>query len=250
LTISIPQARDLTANALRQKVAAAYLSIAESVTALGRHPLRFWSFLPGIGDSMGHGIDRYMVFNAGRHDAYARWPGTPGSIGRGLATASAIGITGPDLLVHCLAADKGGTGVENPRQTSSWEYSRRYGPRPPCFSRATLATLSGRSLLLIGGTASIVGERSHHPGETVAQVEETLKNLAAVIGQARGTTEPAETRLAGLVDLRIYVVRAADAETIRALVRPRCPRAGHVEMNLARLCRPELLVEIEGVAEI
>ena len=77
-----------------------------------------------------------------------------------------------------------------------------------------------------------------------------MKNLAAVIGQARGTTEPAETRLASLVDLRIYVVRAADAETIRALVRPRCPRAGRMEMNLARLCRPELLVEIEGVAEV
>jgi chorismate lyase / 3-hydroxybenzoate synthase len=250
LTISIPHARALAANVLRQKVAAAYLSLAESLATLGRHPLRFWSFVPGIGDSMGHGIDRYMVFNAGRHDAYARWPSTPGPIGRRLATASAIGITGPDLLIHCLAATKDGTGVENPRQTSSWKYSRRYGPKPPCFSRATLATLSGRSLLLIGGTASIVGERSRHPGEPAAQVEETLKNLAAVIGQARDTTEPAETRLASLVDLRIYVVRAADAETIRALVRPLCPRAGRVEMNLARLCRPELLVEIEGVAEI
>jgi enamine deaminase RidA (YjgF/YER057c/UK114 family) len=199
---------------------------------------------------MGSGIDRYMVFNAGRHDAYTRWHGTPGPIGQKLATASAIGITGPDLLIHCLAATEDGTGVENPRQTSSWEYSRRYGPKPPCFSRATVATLSGRSLLLIGGTASIVGERSRHDGEPAAQVEETLKNLAAVIGQATGTTEPAETRLASLVDLRIYIVRAADAETIRALVHPRCPSARRVEMNLACLCRPELLVEIEGVAEI
>jgi enamine deaminase RidA (YjgF/YER057c/UK114 family) len=110
--------------------------------------------------------------------------------------------------------------------------------------------LNGRSLLLIGGTASIVGEHSRHHGDPAAQVEETMKNLAAVIGQATGTTEPAGTRLASLVDLRIYIVRATDAETIRALVHSRCPRARRVEVNLACLCRPELLVEIEGVAEV
>src|ERR1700682_4461833 len=108
LTISIPQARTLAADVLRRKVAAAYLSVAESLATLGRHPLRFWSFVPGIGESMGSGIDRYMVFNAGRHDAYTRWHGTPGQIGQKLATASAIGITGPDLLIHCLAATEDG----------------------------------------------------------------------------------------------------------------------------------------------
>jgi enamine deaminase RidA (YjgF/YER057c/UK114 family) len=250
LTISIPQAAALAASVLRRKVAAAYLSLGKSLATIGRHPIRFWNFVPGIGASMGPGIDRYMVFNAGRHDAYTRWRGTPGPFGQPLATASAIGITGSELVIHCLAAATHGTGVENPRQTSSWEYSRRYGPKPPCFSRATLATLNGRSLLLIGGTASIVGERSCHHGDPAAQVEETMRNLAAVIGQARGAAGPAGTSLASLVDLRIYIVRAADAETVRALVHPRCPRVGRAEMNLACLCRPELLVEIEGVAEV
>jgi hypothetical protein len=77
-----------------------------------------------------------------------------------------------------------------------------------------------------------------------------MKNLAAVIGQASGTAGPAGTRLARLVDLRIYIVRAADAETVRALVNPRCPHVRRMDMSLARLCRPELLVEIEGVAEL
>ena len=37
-------------------------------------------------------------------------------------------------------------------------HSTRYGPIPPCFSRATIATIGTRRLLLIGGTASIVGD--------------------------------------------------------------------------------------------
>ena len=85
-------------------------------------------------------------------------------------------------------------------------------------------------------------------------VEETMKkNLAAVIGQARGTAGPAETRLASLVDPRISIVRAVDAETVRAPEHPRCPLSpyeAHGDESGARLCRPALLVEIEGLAEL
>jgi len=34
------------------------------------------------------------------------------------------------------------------------------------------------------------------------------------------------------------------------MVFDRCARADHIELAIARVCRPELLVEIEGVAEI
>jgi hypothetical protein len=56
--------------------------------------------------------------------------------------------------------------------------------------------------------------------------------------------------LARLTDLRVYIVRAEDAPMIESVLRGRCPAAHHVEQTLARLCRPELLVEIEGIAAI
>ena len=135
------------------------------------------------------GLDRYMVFNAGRHDAYSDQRGA-------LGTASAVGIKGSDLSIHCLALEEPGTPVENPRQTPAWQYSARYGPLPPCFSRATIVDLAGRRTLLIGGTASVVGEDSRHAGQFDAQVEETLLNLEALIRTADGNPPDGGARAA------------------------------------------------------
>ena len=153
---------------------------------------------------MGDGVDRYRVFNEGRFDAYAQWYGAPRAFSHSLATASAIGVASEDFLLYCLASERPGIPVENPRQTSSWRYSARYGPKPPCFARATIADINGVSRLLIGGTASILGEDSVHIGKVHAQVEETLRNMGALIATARGAAdESIDTSLSRLTDVRI-----------------------------------------------
>ena len=241
-TACIGDAVRLEAQALRANVAAAYREIIDTLTEIGRHPARFWNFIPDIGEPMADGLDRYMVFNAGRHDAYSDHCGA-------LATASAVGVKGSDLFIHCLALEEPGTPVENPRQTPAWQYSARYGPLPPCFSRATIVELAGRRTLLIGGTASVVGEDSRHAGQFDAQVDETLLNLEALIRTADGNQRDARAPLQRLVDLRVYVTSAAQAERVRELLVSRCPRARTIAVALAQVCRRELLVEIEGVAE-
>src|SRR5918993_5583486 len=84
-TTRIHNAVHLDADALRQKVAAAYRSVIQALDTVGKHPARFWNFIPGIGAPMVDGLDRYMVFNAGRHDAYGDQTGA-------LGTASAVGV--------------------------------------------------------------------------------------------------------------------------------------------------------------
>jgi chorismate lyase/3-hydroxybenzoate synthase len=242
-TTSIRNAVHFDAEALREKVASAYRGVIESLDKIGRHPVRFWNFVPDIGERMVDGLDRYMVFNAGRHDAYNHRHGA-------LGTASAVGIKGSDLSIHCLAMDEPGTPVENPRQTPAWQYSARYGPLPPCFSRATIVELAGRRTLLIGGTASVVGEDSQHAGHFDAQVEETLLNLDALVRRAEGNPSNGRARLHRLIDLRVYVRSAAQADRVREMLVNRCPRARTIAIALAQVCRPELLVEIEGVAEL
>jgi chorismate lyase / 3-hydroxybenzoate synthase len=249
LTTSVTGARAMDADALRARVSDAYAAIGGALSAFDRQPIRFWNYIPDPVEAMGNGLDRYMVFNAGRYDGYAKWQGSSSSFGPSLATASGVGVISDDLVVQCLASDTAGTPIENPRQRPAWQYSARYGPMPPCFSRATIAAVNGRRLLLIGGTASIVGEDSQHDGDVGAQLEETLSNLEALIEAARGGAEPGAA-LGRLIDLRVYVARLEDVSAIRSVLATRCPRAARVELTIARVCRPELLVEIEGVAHL
>ena len=242
-TTCIAGAVHLDAKGLREKVASAYRAIIASLATIGRHPARFWNFIPEIGEPMADGLDRYMVFNAGRHDAFSNQHGA-------LGTASALGIKGSDLSIHCLALQKPGTPVENPRQKPAWQYSARYGPLPPCFSRGTIVELAARSTLLIGGTASVVGEDSRHAGQFDAQVEETLLNLEALIRAADGNGCDGRLPLHRLVDLRVYVTSAGQAERVREMLVNRCSRARTIAVAVAQVCRPELLVEIEGIAEL
>ena len=222
-----------------------YSALAEVLAARpDRHPMRFWNHIPDIRRSNEQGTDRYMVFNAGRFAACSAWFGSPDAFERLLPTASAVGHDGTDLVVHVLAGDRPGRAVENPRQVPSYRYSRRFGPRPPCFARATAVRLAddAPTTILVGGTASIRGEESMHVGRLGAQCDETFENLGALVRAAGG---------GGLSDfeaLRVYFVHDADRAAVEAMVAAAFPHLAGIEYVRADLCRPDLLVEIEGVA--
>lgn len=235
----IPQARNLEPATLSASVREAYAAIGGLLSAVERHPVRFWNFVPEIGGRFG-ALDRYMVFNQGRFEALAlseRLSGRTWSP----STSSAVGIAGDDLVIECLASSTPGIPVENPRQISSWQYSSRFGPRPPCFARATIAAIGGKRWLLIGGTASIVGEESLHQQDGEAQLLETFTNLEALIGTATGRPS-----LALMTDARIYIAHLEHATAAEAAIRSRLTAAGRIEPVIATICRPELLVEVEG----
>jgi chorismate lyase/3-hydroxybenzoate synthase len=244
-TARIEGAVHLDAASLQQAVAVAYRDVLRALEGAGRHPIRFWNFVPSINDVIGGGLERYMVFNAGRFDAYSERYGAAGDFGTSLATASAVGVTGSDLVIHSLAADVPGEPIENPRQAPSWTYSSAHGPRPPCFARATRVAIDGRRLLLIGGTASIVGEQSLHRGDLAGQVHETLTNLERLVSKASA----GRTHVEQLTDVRVYVARREDVQTVAALIEARCAHAA-IDVVTAGICRPELLVEVEGIAAL
>lgn len=224
-----------------------YLAIAATLPQELHSPVRFWNHIPGIHDAMGDGMDRYMAFNAGRFAGFSRWLGSPSTFPRSVATASGIGHFGRDLVIHVLAWRHAGVAVDNPRQTPPFAYSQRFGPRPPCFARATLLPETG--LLLIGGTASIRGEESVHLGDLAGQLEETFLNLDALVGRA-GEMAGQVGGLASIHDLRVYHPRPEDVPTIRQALAKAMPGVLSVEFVHADLCRAELLVEIEGLAQL
>jgi len=259
LTAVVTGALALPALMLQRRTEEAYSTILEELTSSSQwYPVRIWNWIPDINADMSGGIDRYMVFNAGRFAAYTTHYDQGGAFERSIATATGIGHDGQDLIVQVLAARRPGTPVENPRQIRSYKYSQQFGPLPPCFARATLAP-EHLPDLLIGGTASVRGEASMHEGNVKAQCEETLSNLAHLVAEGArscGITKlsmadvDVSTEMRRFDSMRIFFVRPEDAELILDTVWPHVDHLdpAHIELVRADICRRELLVEIEGTA--
>ena len=193
-------------------------------------------------------MERYRQFNVGRQEAFfeagqAAFEGAP--------AACALGIHQGALCIRFLAGRAAPLPVENPRQVSAYHYPRDYGPRAPTFSRAAMAEIGGGDVaLFISGTASIVGHETKHVGEVVAQAEETLRNLRAVIAAANERTT-ARFDLAAL-DCVVYVRHVGNAPIVRQVLDRELGPAAHTVSHAvyleADICRQDLLVEIEAHA--
>ena len=230
----------------------AYRELGERLR-IGRdwHAVRIWNLIPHILAPAGEGIDRYVRFNAGRFRALCDWFGGPERFDWSLPAASGVASPEPSLVIHALLARVPGVPVANPRQVPPHRYSARFGPLPPCFARAVVVqTKSEGRLLLVGGTASVRGEDSVHVGDLGAQLDETLQNLAALVGAAAGDSVQRAAPLDHFRELRLYHVREEDREPLAARVLRAFPRLRRLELVHADLCRRDLLVEIEGIAEL
>lgn len=218
-------------------------------------PVRAWNAIPAITRMHCDGMDRYMAFNAGRHEAYQQFFQDHDALERGIPTASAIGHDGTDLAISLLGHHQTGRAIENPRQTPATRYSIRYGPTPPSFVRATVLPKQGQTCqVLVAGTASVVGEDSCHPYDLNQQLDETYRNLATVLvsvcddAVSKSPDDDVTALLRCYQSVRVYIRHQHDFERIAASVRSTMSTLSEIEFVLADICRPELLVEIEGVA--
>lgn len=251
------EAAGLGAGDFEERCSQVYSAIADDLRgSAAPHPVRFWNYLPEIHAHSGPGIDRYMNFNAGRFRALSQWLGGSAGLDRTVPSASGVGHRGRDLVVHALGSRTPGVLVANPRQIAPHRYSRRFGPLPPCFARATVVPDARGSLILVGGTASIRGEDSVHVGNLSAQIDETFHNLAHLVRAADGQPFHEElapgdraAALARFCNLRVYYVREQDRPEVTRAVGAAFPGDCRIEHLRADLCRAELLVEIEGVAD-
>jgi len=247
--VRVPDAHHLPDLELQHATTEAYRLVRQGLDDGDAHyPVRFWNFIPGIVNAAGAGLDRYMVFNAGRFAAFADWfhAADRNLLAPHIATATGVGHAGNDLIVHALGDRLPGKPVENPRQCAAYRYSQTYGPLPPCFARATVIAQndSAHRQVIVGGTSSIIGEDSVHVGDLSAQTRETLTNIEALLH------ESGANGLKSLRCIRVYHVQADHAQSIFDEVSAALPHlAGKIEMMHAPLCRPDLGVEIEGLAD-
>ena len=258
--LTVPAAAELDDASFREAVRRAYSAIGRVLRERGELAWRIWNYVPAIHHRASGGASRYELFNEGRRVGYREWTDVSGDR---YAAASGVGHRGPDLVVHVLAGRTPAIPIENPRQIPAYRYSRRYGPVAPCFARASLLekvppAWQDRRCVLVAGTASILGEDSRHPGDVEAQLRETLLNLASLSATAAGAGLPPQEAmdeqvreaLARYAEVRAYVVRSEDAELVLSGLRAAFPSLRHLELACADLCRPELLVEVEGILSL
>lgn len=205
--------------------------------------LRAWNYMPAINHGSGD-AERYRQFCLGRGQALEE----SGISEESLCAGTAIGTHAPGFRIHALAGEMPGINIENPRQVSAYRYPRRYGPRSPSFARATaMPGIDGSTLMMISGTASVVGHETAHPGNLEAQLDEVVVNIDALLEQsANRIGVPGLGRFGAESLLRAYVRHKDHWPRVREHLEAAWPDARIVGLH-GDICRSDLLVEIEAV---
>lgn len=205
------------------------------------HVWRMWNYVADINAGEGD-EERYRQFCLGRARAFAAAMTDAPAIG--YPAASAVGKRGSarTLEVCWIASRSLGITVENPRQVSAFDYPREYGPASPSFSRATVTS---DRLLLVSGTASIVGHVSMHAGNLAAQIDETFRNIDALVERSTAERLIKPAPLDGDTIVKAYLRDASVAASVAQELRRRLGPSVPVLLLAADICRSDLLIEIE-----
>ena len=210
---------------------------------------RQWNYIPGI-TVLSDGSQNYQEFNDARSIFYATadWS-------NGYPAATGIGTSAGSVVVE-VCAIKGekcaNLPIDNPLQIAAHNYSQQVldgkvieqlsERTTPKFERARL--LADR--VLISGTAAIKGERSNYSTDAVEQAAETMEIMDRLTSKEN---IPVDNNGSRYDLLRVYVKRESDIPAVRDYMQSHYP-AVQKHYLVADVCRPELLIEIEGVAKV
>jgi len=221
--------------------------------------IRTWLYLGDIVGPEGE-TQRYKELNRARTSffrnirfAAARTP--PGFNGAVYPASTGIGTNDTDIAMSCIALvterdDIVAAPLENPQQTSAFDYSTRYGPASPKFARAMALSCGPYATIFVSGTASITDSETRYVGDVEGQTRQTLNNIEALISEdnlRRHGMPGLGTPLDGLALVRVYIKRPEDYAKARAACEELLGELPTI-YAVADVCRPELLVEIEAIA--
>ena len=223
---------------LAAATAFAYASIARfQAGSRFPHLLRVWNYLDAINEGEGD-AERYRIFSSGRTQGLEsmRLERPPAATAIGRRDGSGR------LQVYWLAGREPGMPLENPRQVAAYQYPRQYGPTPPAFSRAMLVA---PDLLMISGTASIVGHASQHAGNVQRQMSEIFSNLESLLTRARAHAPALPPRFGASTLIKAYLRNEADLPFVEQQLRERLPPDTPFVVLAGDICRSDLLIELD-----
>ncbi len=252
---------ETTAQSTCERSLSAFRSAGERLTSAGwrfDEVIRTWIYLGNITGLEGQ-TDRYRELNRARTDFYRNLKFGAGLVPRKwnqpvFPASTGIGAGGDDLAIGCLAlrADRPQAAVfplENPLQTSAYDYIHQHGIEKPKFVRAMAVVTGEWVATFISGTASITASESRHDNSVERQTRQSLDNIEALVASDNFQSHGLDGLRATLDDLvlaRVYVKRQEDYGVARAICQARLGELP-VIYAVGDICRPELLVEVEGI---
>lgn len=220
--------------------------------------IRQWNYIERItaNEANDNGISQhYQIFNDVRTKYYKA-----SEFEHGFPAATGIGTDFGGICIDFVAARFDNNArviaLKNPVQVDAYAYSPRvlaennvmsdFCRTTPKFERAKVVG----PWIFISGTAAITGEDSIDHPTVEHQTELTIENIQSLVSlenlQAHGVTAG---QIVNIEYLRAYVKRPSDIACVRSICKARFPRIP-IACVVADVCRPELLVEIEGIAVI
>lgn len=209
---------------------------------------RQWNYIQGI-TILNDGSQNYQEFNDARSIFYnkSQWNnGYPAATGIG---ADAGGVV---VEINAIKSYEKSLPIDNPLQIAAHNYSQNVldgkaidilkEKSTPKFERARLLG----NTIFISGTAAIKGEQSIGSHSAVEQTTETMEIMDRLVSKEN---IPTENNGSHYDLLRIYVKRKEDIEAVKTFMDTHYPAVAKHYL-IADVCRPELLVEIEGIAHI
>ncbi len=201
--------------------------------------VRQWNYIERITD-VDAGGQRYQQFNDSRSSFYAKttWP-------KGYPAATGIGVSAGGVIVEVNAVQGAELKpIDNALQVPAHKYSdavlRSGNGKKATSPKFERAKLQDNKWLYISGTAAIRGELNVDKSAS-EQTQVTLENINDLLKTSGMTAE-------NLVALRVYVKRSSDFYEVKQVVETLLPNTMAIYVQ-SDVCRPELLVEIEGIAQ-
>lgn len=204
--------------------------------------VRQWNYIERITDMEGQN-QHYQLFNNARSCFYGEcsWDGGyPAATGIGMDCGGvAVDI---DVVIPAQGCEI--KPIDNSLQQAAHRYSEQVlfdanrDKSTPKFERAKSVEVQAEKLTYISGTAAIEGEQSMASSSAKEQTLATLHNIDQLI----------ESR-EQIMLLRIYIKNREDHNAVRQVIEQQIDHPIATLYVIADVCREELLVEIEGIAQ-
>jgi enamine deaminase RidA (YjgF/YER057c/UK114 family) len=224
--------------------------------------VRQWNYIEKILDinyQKQHILQNYQVFNDVRSHHYSN-----NSFWNGYPAATGIGTNAGGVVLEFVAVSHSPEvriiAIKNPRQFNAYTYSEEVligkpvsptdGKTSPKFERAKFVSFQDRAQVYISGTAAIIGQDSNPEQNAQEQTITTIENIQQLISEMNLQRHDIDLKSGKLMlaYLRVYIKNSNSVKEVKSVCEKYFPQVPILYL-ISDICRKELLVEIEGVAE-
>ena len=224
--------------------------------------VRQWNYIEGIVDRQSVGNDvlqNYQIFNDVRSEYYSK-----ARFDKGYPAATGIGMNAGGIILEFIAVEPKANvhiiPIHNPKQIDAHRYSDEVlvgksvdglsNKTSPKFERAKYLAIGSMDQIFLSGTAAIRGQESSTTQDVRGQTVITIENMQALISDLNLSNHGIQSQKVTLnvSYLRAYAKVEKDIDAVRDVCESFFPGVPALYL-IADICRDDLLVELEGIAE-